>query len=78
MAEPPSVVTVTVAGPAEPAGAVILIVVAVFVSIVAGLPVPKVTEVAPARFVPVIFTSVPAVVGPDAGKMPVIVGGATS
>ena len=58
-----------------PAGAVILIAVAVLVLMVAAL-LPKVTEVAPARFVPVIFTLVPAVVGPAAGEMLLIVGAA--
>ena len=65
----------TVTVPAEPAGAVILIVVAVFALMVAGLPVPKVTEVAPARFVPVMLTNAPAVNGPEDGEIPVTVGG---
>lgn len=73
VAVPPGVVTVTVTGPAEPAGAVILIVVAVFVMPVAAL-LPKVTEVAPARFVPVMLTNVPAANGPEPGEMRVIVG----
>jgi hypothetical protein len=77
VAVPPGVVTVTVTVPAEPAGAVIFIVVAVFALMVAGLPVPKVTEVAPERFVPVMLTNVPAVNGPDDGEMRVTVGGAT-
>ena len=76
MAVPPGVVTVTVTGP-EPAGAVMLIVVAVLASMVAGLPMPNVTEVAPARFEPLILTSVPAVVGPVAGEMLLVVGAAT-
>jgi hypothetical protein len=72
VAVPPEVVTETVTVPAEPAGAVILIVVAVLALMVAGL-LPKVT-LAPARFVPVIFTSVPLVIGPLTGEMLVMVG----
>ena len=76
MAEPPGVVTVTVTAPAEPAGAVVLIVVAAFASMVAEL-LPNVTEVALARFVPVMLTLAPAVVGPATGEMLLIVGAAT-
>ena len=76
MAEPPGVVTVTVTAPTEPAGAVVLIVVAAFVSMVAEL-LPNVIEVALARLVPVMLTLAPAVVGPAAGEIPVIVGAAT-
>ena len=76
MAEPPGVVTVTVTAPAEPAGAVVLIVVAAFASMDAEL-LPNVTEVALARFVPVMLTFAPAVVGPATGEIPVIVGAAT-
>ena len=76
MAEPPGVVTVTVTAPADPAGAVVLIVVAAFVSMVAEL-LPNVTALARARFVPVMLTLAPAVVGPATGEIPVIVGAAT-
>ena len=76
MAEPPGVVTVTVTAPTEPAGAVVLIVVAAFVSMVAEL-LPNVTALARARFVPVILTLAPAVVGPATGEMLLIVGAAT-
>ena len=76
MAEPPAVVTVTVTAPTEPAGAVVLIVVAAFASMDAEL-LPNVTEVALARFVPVMLTLAPAVVGPATGEIPVIVGAAT-
>ena len=76
MAEPPAVVTVTVTAPADPAGAVVLIVVAAFASMVAEL-LPNVTEVALARFVPVMLTLAPAVVGPATGEMLLIVGAAT-
>ena len=63
----------TVTGPAEPAGAVKLSVVAVFVLMVAAA-LPNVTEVAPNRFVPVMLTSVPAASGPESGEMTVMVG----
>ena len=76
MSVPLGVVTVTVTSPAEPEGAVMLIVVAVSALMVARLG-PKDTEVAPTRFVPVILTNVPAVVGPDDGEMRVIIGGVT-
>ena len=76
MAEPPAVVTVTVTAPADPAGAVVLMVVAAFASMVAEL-LPNVTEVALARFVPVMLTLAPAVVGPAIGEMLLIVGAAT-
>ena len=76
MAEPPAVVTVTVTAPADPAGAVVLIVVAAFASMDAEL-LPNVTEVALARLVPVMLTFAPAVVGPATGEIPVIVGAAT-
>ena len=76
MAEPPAVVTVTVTAPADPAGAVVLMVVAAFASMVAEL-LPNVTEVALARLVPVMLTFAPAVVGPATGEIPVIVGAAT-
>jgi hypothetical protein len=75
VAVPPTVVTTTsTAGPAVPAGADILIVVGLVVIPVAAAP-PNVT-VAPARLVPVMLTNVPAVVGPAAGEMTVIVGAA--
>ena len=77
MAEPPGVVTVTVTAPADPAGAVVLMVVSALASMVAGLPVPNVTTFARARFVPVILTLAPAVVGPAIGEMLLIVGAAT-
>ena len=73
VAVPPGVVTVTVTAPTEPAGAVILIVVAVLVLIVAAV-LPNVTDVASARFVPVMLTKVPAAKGPEPGEMTVIVG----
>ena len=75
-AVPPGVVTVTVTVPAEPAGAVVLIVASAFVSMVAAL-LPNVTAVARARFVPVMLTLLPMVNGPAAGEMLLIVGAAT-
>ena len=42
----------------------------------AALDPPNLTALALARFVPVIVTTVPPSVGPDAGLMPVTVGGA--
>ena len=38
---------------------------------------PKLTALAPVRLVPVTVTTVPPVVGPEAGLTPVTVGGAT-
>jgi len=73
VAVPPGAVTVTTTVP-EPAGAVILIVVAVVPLMVAVL-LPNVT-VEPARLVPVMLTRVPPAAGPDAGEMPVMVGAA--
>ena len=71
---PPAVVTVIFTIPAACAGLVALIEVALFtVNEVAGI-VPKVTFVAPVRLVPVIFTTVLPVVGPDVGEIPVMVG----
>ena len=70
---PLGVTTETFTAPVEPGGVVALIKVLVTLLMVAAVP-PKVTLVAPARFVPVIFTNVPPVVGPDAGEMPVMVG----
>ena len=75
VAEPPTVVTTTSTAPAAWAGADILIVVELVVIPVAATP-PNVT-VAPARFVPVMLTNVPAVVGPDTGEITVIVGADT-
>ncbi len=76
-AVPPAVVTETVTAPAACAGAVAVICVALLtVKLVAGV-LPKVTAVAPVRFVPVIVTLVPPVVGPDVGLMLVTVGAAT-
>jgi hypothetical protein len=56
-----------------PAGAVTVIEPALF-AVMAAAVVPKVTEVAPDKFVPVIVTLVPPAVGPLLGVNPVIVG----
>src|SRR5262249_36589032 len=75
--EPPGVVTVTSATPALPAGAVMVICVSLLtVNPFAAAP-PKVTPVAPIKWVPVIVTSVPPAVGPIVGVMFVTVGAAS-
>lgn len=38
---------------------------------------PKLTDVAPLKFVPVMVTEVPPVAGPDVGEIPVTAGGDT-
>jgi hypothetical protein len=73
---PPGVVTVMSTAPSVPVtGAVATIVVALLTEYVAGLAEPKSTAVAPVRFVPVIVTDVPPVLGPVAGLTLVTVGG---
>jgi hypothetical protein len=74
---PPGVVTVTSIVPAVPAGLVTVIWVALFTVIPVPLVAPNWTAVAPVKFVPVIVTAVPPVVGPLVGVIPVMVGGAT-
>ena len=70
---PPTVVTVTSTVPV-PAGDVAVIWVAEFtVKPVAGV-APKLTAVAPLKFVPVIITDVPPEVGPAVGEIDVTVG----
>ena len=73
---PPAVVTVTSTVPAVPDGIWTTICVAVSLTIVAALPLPKSTAVAPARFEPVIVTVVPPTTGPADGEMDVTVGAA--
>jgi hypothetical protein len=71
---PDGVVTRTLAVPANPAGVVAAIDVALTtVTPVAETP-PIVTEVTPVKFVPVIVTEVPPRVDPVAGDTPVTVG----
>ena len=73
---PPGVVTVTVTRPADLAGAVTVTLVEVLAVIVASVP-PNVTDVAPARFVPVMVTDIPPLVGPDDGDTVLILGTGT-
>ena len=74
---PPVVVTRTSTVPADPAGAVAVICVALLtVKPVAAVP-PKVTAVAPERLVPVMTTEVPPAVGPAVGETEVTVGADT-
>ncbi len=69
MLVPPTVVTVTVTVPAEWAGVTAVICVEeLTVNEVAGVP-PKLTAVAPVRFVPVSTTVVPPATGPAFGAM---------
>ena len=71
---PPGVVTCTFTAPAACAGVVAVIEVALFtVKLVAAVP-PKVTAVAPVKFVPVMVTLVPPAVGPVFGDTVVTVG----
>ena len=72
---PPAVVTRTSTVPV-PAGAVAVIWVAeLTVKPVAGV-APKLTAVAPLKFVPVIVTVVPPATGPEVGEIDVTVGAA--
>jgi hypothetical protein len=71
---PPGVVTVTSTVP-EPAGEVAMIWVWLTMSTFVAPLTPKLTAVAPFRFVPEIVTAVPPEVGPDDGLMPVMAGG---
>jgi len=71
---PPGVVTVTSIAPTAPAGLVAVMLVALItVTLVAATP-PKLTPVAPVKFVPVIVTLVPPAAGPLAGLTEVTVG----
>lgn len=73
---PAGVVTTTLAAPADPCAVVAVICVALLtVKLVAAVP-PMLTAVAPVKFVPVIVTLVPPVVGPLDGFIVVTVGGA--
>ena len=74
---PPGMVTVTSTVPAEWAGEIAVIEVALLtVNEVAEVP-PNVTAVALVKPVPVIATEVTPASGPDVGEMPVTVGGLT-
>jgi len=71
-------VTSTLAVPAEPAGVVAVIEVALTtVTLVAAAP-PMVTPVAPVKLVPVIVTFVPPNVEPELGLIPLTVGRGTA
>ena len=73
---PAAVVTVMLIAPAPPAGETAVICVALFtVNDAAAVP-PKLTAVAPVKFVPVIVTLVPPAVEPVAGDREVTVGAA--
>ena len=74
---PPAVVTVMSTVPAEPAGAVAVIWVALFTVYVVAAVLPNFTAVAPVKPVPVIITDVPPAVGPAFGEIPVTVGSTT-
>jgi hypothetical protein len=63
--------------PADPAGAVAVICVALFTVKLAAGAAPKRTAVAPVRLVPVMVTVLPPAVAPLAGETPVTVGAAT-
>ena len=76
VAVPPLVVTTTLTAPAACAGVVTVIEVAELAVMVPAVP-PKVTKVAPLRFVPVMVTDCPAAAGPLVGLMLVIVGAST-
>ena len=77
MLVPNVVVTSTLALPAEPAGVVAVIDVALTtVMPVAAVP-PMVTPVAPVKPVPVMVTDVPPSVVPELGEIELTVGGAT-
>ena len=74
---PPAVVTLTSTVPALPTGAVAVICVAELTVKPVAAVAPKVTAVAPLKFVPVMVTVVPPAVGPAVGEMLVMVGSAT-
>ena len=73
---PAGVVTVTSCAPALPGGAIAVSLVAAIGVKTVALDPPNLTALGFARLVPVIVTLVPPSVGPDAGLMPVTVGGA--
>ena len=70
---PPAVVTRTSTVPV-PAGDVAVIWVAELTVKAAAGVAPKLTAVAPVKFVPVIVTDVPPVAGPEVGEIDVTVG----
>jgi hypothetical protein len=73
---PPGVVTETLFAPALPAGVTAVIVVPFTTTTPVADVLPNFTDVAPVRFVPVIVTAVPHVVGPWFGVTDASAGGA--
>jgi hypothetical protein len=71
---PPEVVTVMSTGPAEPAGAVAVMELALLIVNDVAVAAPNLTAVAPVKFVPVMVTLVPPAVGPAVGLTLVTVG----
>src|SRR5690606_27432118 len=71
---PPGVVTVTPTVAGTCTGLTAVICVALFTTKLAAGVVPKLTAVAPVKFVPVMTTEVPPDSGPLSGTSPVIVG----
>jgi hypothetical protein len=73
----PPTVTVTVTGPALPAGALAVMVVLFTTTTLVATPAPNVTVAPVAKFVPVIVTAVPPAANPLFGDTPLTVGIAT-
>jgi hypothetical protein len=73
----PLTVTVTVTAPAAPAGVVAVICVLLTTTTLVAAAAPNVTVAPDTKFVPVIVTAVPPVVGPLLGDTLVTVGGTT-
>ena len=71
---PAGVVTMTLAGPAAPAGTVAVMVVAFTIAKLVAATPPKVMLVAPVNVVPVMVTTVPPAVEPELGLTEVTVG----
>lgn len=71
---PPGLATLTVATPAVPAGVVAVICVALTTTTLVAAAAPKVTVAPVVKFVPVIVTGVPPVVGPLFGETALTVG----
>jgi hypothetical protein len=71
---PPGVVTVMSTVPAVPAGLVALIWLAELTVKLEAALLPKSTAVAPLRLVPVMVTTVPPMLVPEVGLMPVTTG----
>jgi len=73
---PPAVAASTLAAPGECAGVVAVICVALFTVKLAAFVPPKVTLVAPVKFVPVMVTFVPPLIRPESGLTFATVGAA--